>query len=200
MSVRAKSGSKGKRWSSSSLKPYTPGGLIVMLAEYGTASLAEVLEPAMQMAAGYPIERAQADNMERRREILSQWPASKRVFLPHLDETDPEQRAAPHPGEIFRQPDLLRTLEKLVEAESRALAAGKGRKDAILAAYDRFYRGDIAEELVRASHLPLIQAELAAGGMAPCGACLPPQPDMPRPRDAISTVVIVRIPILLRLC
>jgi gamma-glutamyltranspeptidase/glutathione hydrolase len=50
---------------------------------------------------------------------------------------------------VFRQPDLAATLRKLVEAERNALAAGKGRKEAIYAAYDRFYRGDIAQELVR---------------------------------------------------
>ncbi len=129
--------------------PGTPGGLMVMLAEFGTMSLAEVLEPAIQMADGYPIEKSQADNMERRREMLAQWPYSKKVFLPHLDEDHPTQRAAPHPGEIFRQPDLAATLRKLVAAEAEALAAGKDRKQAIQAAYDRFYRGDIAGELVR---------------------------------------------------
>ncbi len=64
--------------------PGTPGGLMVMLAEYGRLSLAEVLAPAMQMAEGYPIEKSQADNIERRREVLSQWPYSEEVFLPHL--------------------------------------------------------------------------------------------------------------------
>ena len=62
-----------------------------------------------------------------------------------------EAREAPEAGEIFRQPDLAATLRKLVEAEQQALAAGKDRKDAIMAAYDRFYRGDIAEEFVRGS-------------------------------------------------
>ena len=57
---------------------------------------------------------------------------------------------APEPGEIFRQPDLAETLRKLVEAERRALAAGKDRKAAIYAAYERFYRGDIAHDLVGA--------------------------------------------------
>ncbi|MEJ2086810.1 MAG: gamma-glutamyltransferase, partial [Acidobacteriota bacterium] len=131
--------------------PGTPGALMVMLSEFGTMSLAEVLGPAMEMAAGYPIEKSQADNMERRREILSQWKYSKQVFLPHLDETNPDQRAAPQPGEVFRQPLLLATLEKLVDAETRALQSGKSREDAIQAAYDRFYRGDIAEELVRST-------------------------------------------------
>jgi gamma-glutamyltranspeptidase/glutathione hydrolase len=50
---------------------------------------------------------------------------------------------------VFRQPDLAATLRKLVEAEQQARAAGKNRRDAIYAAYDRFYKGDIARELVR---------------------------------------------------
>ena len=128
--------------------PGTPGGLMVMLAEFGTLSLAEVLAPAIEMAEGYPIEQAQADNIERRRDIIEQWPDSRRVLLPHLDEGE-GARAAPYPGEVFRQPDLKATLEKLVEAEARALEAGQSREEAIMAAYNRFYRGDIAEELVR---------------------------------------------------
>jgi len=131
--------------------PGTPGGLMVMLADYGKLSLAEVLEPAMQMAEGYPVEQAQADNMENRRDVLSQWTYSQNVFLPHLDEDNPDQRAAPVAGEIFHQADLLATLQKLVDAEAEALAAGKTREEAIFAAYDRFYRGDIAEEIVRSS-------------------------------------------------
>jgi len=137
--------------------PGTPGGLMVMLAEYGELSLAEVLAPALAMAEGYPIESSQADNMERRREILAQWPASKRVFLPHWSDDVPEQRAAPRGGEVFRQPDLRRTLEKLIETEKKALAEGRTRREAIFAAYDRFYRGDIAQEIVRSTS--------AAGGL-----------------------------------
>lgn len=131
--------------------PGTPGGLMTMLAEYGSLSLADVLGPAMDMAEGYPIEESQADNIERRRELLATWPDSRRVFLPNLDDENPVQRAAPRGGDIFRQPELLATLRKLVEAEAEALAAGKDRRAAIQAAYDRFYRGDIAEELVRAT-------------------------------------------------
>ncbi|HLF30642.1 MAG TPA: gamma-glutamyltransferase [Xanthomonadales bacterium] len=131
--------------------PGTPGGLMVMLAEYGKLSLAEVLAPAMQMADGYPIEAAQADNIEARREVIEQWSYSKAVFLPHFNADDGQQRAAPVAGEIFRQPELLATLQKLVDAEAEALAGGKSRKEAIQAAYERFYRGDIAEEIVRGS-------------------------------------------------
>jgi gamma-glutamyltranspeptidase/glutathione hydrolase len=127
--------------------PGTPGGLMTMLAEFGTMSLKEVLEPAMQMAEGYPIEDDTANRIEREKERIKQWPYSKKVFLTHPG----EKREAPHQGEIFRQPDLLGTLQKLVEAEQQALAAGKSRKEAIYAAYDRFYKGDIAQEFVRGS-------------------------------------------------
>ena len=67
---------------------------MVMLANYGELSLAEVLEPAMQMAKGYPIEAAQADNMERHRETIAQWPASKRILLPHWEDGSGERAAA----------------------------------------------------------------------------------------------------------
>ena len=60
-----------------------------------------------------------------------------------------EAREAPVAGEIFKQADLAATLRKLVEAERDALKKGKSRKEAIYAAYDRFYKGDIAKELVR---------------------------------------------------
>ena len=125
--------------------PGTPGGLMVMLAEYGTLSLKDVLEPSMQMAEGYPIEAQAANGIERQKERIKQWKYSRAVFLPHLG----EEREAPYAGEIFRQADLLATLGKLVEAEAQALAAGKSRKEAIYTAYDRFYKGDIAEEFVR---------------------------------------------------
>ncbi len=127
--------------------PGTPGGLLVMLAEYGTLSLKEVLEPSMQMAEGYPIEQQAADSIEEQKDRIKQWPYSRQVFLPHIG----EEREAPYPGEIFRQPELLETLRKLVEAEERALAEGKTRKEAIYAAYERFYKGDIAMEFVRGS-------------------------------------------------
>ncbi len=125
--------------------PGTPGGLLVMLAEYGTLSLAEVLEPSIQMAEGYPIEAQAANSIERQKEMIGEWRYSREVFLTHPG----EEREAPRPGEIFRQSDLAQTLRKLVAAERDALAEGKTRKEAIYAAYDRFYRGDIAREFVR---------------------------------------------------
>jgi gamma-glutamyltranspeptidase/glutathione hydrolase len=127
------------------ITPGTPGGLLTMLAEYGTMSLKDVLAPAMQMAEGYPIEAQTANSIEGRKDLIKQWPYSKKVFLPHPG----ERREAPEAGEIFVQKDLLETLKKLVESEQAALKKGKNRKEAIYAAYDRFYKGDIAKEFAR---------------------------------------------------
>ncbi len=125
--------------------PGTPGGLCYMLAEYGTMSLKDVLTPSMQLAEGYPIEAQTANSIERNKKMISEWPYSKRIFLTHPG----KEREAPEAGEIFRQPELLQTLQKMVDAEQEALKKGKTRKEAIYAAYERFYKGDIAKEFVR---------------------------------------------------
>ncbi len=127
------------------LTPGTPGGLMLMLAEYGRLSLGEVLAPAIELADGYAIDAETANQIERWKDKLKEWPYSIKVMLPHAG----QEREAPRAGEIFRQPDLAATLRKLVEAEKQALATGKSRKDAIQAAYDRFYKGDVAQEFVR---------------------------------------------------
>jgi gamma-glutamyltranspeptidase / glutathione hydrolase len=127
------------------ITPGTPGGLCYMLAEYGTLSLKEVLAPAMEMARGYSIEAETANSFEYSKRRLKQWPYSNALFLTHPG----EKREAPEAGEVFAQKDLLETLSKMVEAEQDALRHGKTRKEAIYAAYDRFYKGDIAREFVR---------------------------------------------------
>ncbi|WP_121353824.1 gamma-glutamyltransferase family protein [Flavisolibacter nicotianae] len=127
--------------------PGTPGGLCYMLANYGTMTLEQVLAPAMQLAAGYPIEAQTANSFEKEKERIKQWPYSKKVFFPHLG----EKREAPEAGEIFVQKELLQTLTKMVEAERAARKKGHSRKEAIMAANDRFYKGDIAREFARGS-------------------------------------------------
>jgi gamma-glutamyltranspeptidase/glutathione hydrolase len=125
--------------------PGTPGGIMTMLAEYGTMSLKQILKPSMELAKGYPIEAQTANAMESQKARIKQWPYSTKIFLPHLG----DEREAPVAGEIFVQDDLYLTLSKLVEAEQNALNEGKSRKEAIYSAYDRFYKGDIAKEIVR---------------------------------------------------
>jgi gamma-glutamyltranspeptidase/glutathione hydrolase len=125
--------------------PGTVGGLLTMVAEYGKLSLAQVLAPAIQMADGYPIEAQLSNTIERNKSWIKKWKYSPQIMLTHPGQT----REAPEPGEIFVQKDLAATWRKLVETEQQALKSGKTRKQAIYAAYDRFYKGDIARELVR---------------------------------------------------
>ncbi|MET0536034.1 MAG: gamma-glutamyltransferase [Steroidobacter sp.] len=135
--------------------PGTPGGLMVMLAEYGKLSLAQVLAPAIEMADGYPMEAQTADLIEKWKDELRKWPESRRTFLIHEGKDGRpvagKTRVGPEAGEIFRQPELAVTLRKLLETEAKALKAGKTRKQAIMAAYDRFYKGEIAKEYARGS-------------------------------------------------
>ncbi|MET0634993.1 MAG: gamma-glutamyltransferase [Chitinophagaceae bacterium] len=125
--------------------PGTVGGICYMLSEYGSMSLKQVLKPAMELAAGYPIDAQTANAMERGKKRIIEWPYSKKTFIIH----EGEKREAPEAGEIFVQKDLLATLTKLIEAEEQALKKKMTRKQAIMAAYDRFYKGDIAKEFVR---------------------------------------------------
>ncbi|HET7435588.1 MAG TPA: gamma-glutamyltransferase [Thermoanaerobaculia bacterium] len=126
--------------------PGTPGGLMTMLAEYGKLSLKDVLAPAIEMADGFPIEGQLSRTIERQKSHIKEWPYSKSVMLPHSGD---KTREAAAPGEVFKQPELAATLRKLVDAEQQALKKGKNRRDAIYAAYDRFYKGDIAQEIAR---------------------------------------------------
>ena len=100
--------------------PGTPGGLMHLLANYGKLSLAQVLAPALEMAAGYPIEAQTANSIEKNKALLKRWPYSQKVFLTHPG----QPREAPDAGEIFVQKDLLQTLTKLVDAEKAALQQG----------------------------------------------------------------------------
>jgi gamma-glutamyltranspeptidase/glutathione hydrolase len=129
------------------ITPGTPGGLMTMLAEWGTMSLKDVLAPAIQMADGYAIEAQTANSINSDSNVarIKRWKYSRAVYFTHPDAPKP----GPEAGEIFVQKDLAATLRKLVETEAAALNAGKSRKQAIYAAYDRFYKGDIAQEIVR---------------------------------------------------
>jgi gamma-glutamyltranspeptidase/glutathione hydrolase len=71
---------------------------------------------------------------------LKKYPTSVRLFAP------PDGRQW-RDGQIWKNPDLARTLRKLVEAEKQA--SSQGREAGLKAARDRFYKGDIAQEMAR---------------------------------------------------
>lgn len=112
---------------------------LVTLKEYGTKSFAEVVEPAIELADGFPLDEQRANGIQRAVRYLEKWPSSRRVFLP--------DGRPPRIGEIFHQPDLARTMRSMVDAEKKALAAGGSRAKAIDAVRDYFYRGEIAHRI-----------------------------------------------------
>jgi gamma-glutamyltranspeptidase / glutathione hydrolase len=112
---------------------------LLALREFGTKSFAEVIQPAIDLADGFPLDEMRASAIAESSRFLQNWPDSKRVFMP-----DGRLRV---PGQVFRQTDLARTLRSMVEAENKALASGKGRIAAIDAVRDYFYRGDIARRI-----------------------------------------------------
>jgi gamma-glutamyltranspeptidase/glutathione hydrolase len=135
---------------------------LVALREFGTKSFGEIAQPAVELADGFPIDEMRAGSIARSRRFFDLWPDSKRVFMPG--------GRIPSPGEIFRQPDLARTLRAMVDAEKKALAAGKSRVEAIDAVRDYFYRGDVAHKIdafMKANHGLLRYEDMAAFHLKP---------------------------------
>jgi len=113
----------------------------LLLDRWGTMSFAQVLQPAIETAEnGFPIGERMAGAIASSRK-LKKYPSSVKVYYPN--------GAPPKAGEIFRNPDLARTLHKLVDAEKEN--ASKGRHEALKAARDRFYKGDIARTMAQFS-------------------------------------------------
>ncbi|MFB3921636.1 MAG: gamma-glutamyltransferase family protein [Terriglobia bacterium] len=122
------------------LSPLVPGAidtLLVALQTQGTMSLAEVIQPAIELAEGVPLDGRFARGLARNESIIAKWPTSKRVFLPGGH--------APKEQTIFAQPELARTFRRMAEVDRRN--AGRGRAAAIDAVRDFVYRGPIAKEI-----------------------------------------------------
>ena len=118
------------------------GGWIALLDRFGTMTLGEVLELAIDYAErGHPLDPLVARSIDRNRALLGAYETTVPVFLPAGE--------PPTAGTLFAYPDLARTLHRLVEAEDSALANGRSRQQALRAAFDRFYSGDIAREMAR---------------------------------------------------
>ncbi|HEY7284891.1 MAG TPA: gamma-glutamyltransferase [Vicinamibacterales bacterium] len=113
----------------------------LLLDRWGTMSFAQVLQPAIETAEnGFPIGERMAAAIATSKK-LKKYPSSVKIYFPGGE--------APKPGDIFRNPDLARTLRMLVDAEKES--AGKGRHEALKAARDRFYKGDIARAMAKFS-------------------------------------------------
>src|SRR6266576_3692437 len=109
----------------------------ILLDRWGTMNFEQVLQPAIDLAEnGFPLSEGRARMIAGTQKILK-YSSTIKIYKPNGE--------APKAGEIFKNPDLARTLKKLVEAERAK--KGKGRHEALKAARDRFYKGDIAREM-----------------------------------------------------
>ncbi len=118
------------------------GGWIAVLDRFGTKSLAEVLEPAIEYAEkGHPIDPFVASSIAGQRKLFERFPTTARIFLPN--------GKSPVAGQMLKNPDLAKTFKQLVAAEQKALKQGKTRSEALQAASNDFYIGEIAQEIVR---------------------------------------------------
>jgi gamma-glutamyltranspeptidase / glutathione hydrolase len=145
--------------------------LAAALGKFGTLTLAEVAEPALKLCEdGMPMHAGLSGHGEtpqdlsgligraslrsNERKFREQWPTSSAVYLP--------DGRVPYPGEIIKNPALAMFFRRLLDSETAARK--RGREAAIDAARDRFYRGDIADQIVRWSDANgglLQQADLA---------------------------------------
>jgi len=135
---------------------------VTALDQFGTKSLAEVMQPAIELADGFPIDELRVQYIKTRAPIFSQWPDAKRIFLPN--------DKVPTAGDVFVQADLARTLRAIVATEKRN--ANRGRHAALTAARDYFYKGPIAKRIgdYMQTHGGLIAASDLAGWHARVGA------------------------------
>lgn len=99
--------------------PGTPAALEQMLAEYGTLSLAQVLEPAIRLAEeGFVVKEDLHEAFRRYQETLVLYPGTRRHFF--KPDGSPYSR-----GERFVQPALARTLRILAREGTAALYRGE---------------------------------------------------------------------------
>ena len=115
-------------------------GALTVLERWGTMSFEEVAARAIEHAeAGFPLRSRTVSTIYREIDFINRWPSNRAYW------TRPDGSMFGS-GEIIRLPTLANTLKKMVEAEREHGA--NGREAGIAAARDRFYKGDIAEEMV----------------------------------------------------
>jgi gamma-glutamyltranspeptidase/glutathione hydrolase len=136
--------SRNKTLDGAGLDPaVVPGALhaaLTVLEKWGTMTFAEVAAPGIAYAEhGFPMRNSTARTIRSQQKFMENWPANKAYWL----KPDGSQY---QPGETIKLPTLARTLKRMVDAERAA--KGRGRAAGIVAARDRFYKGDIAKEMV----------------------------------------------------
>jgi gamma-glutamyltranspeptidase / glutathione hydrolase len=110
------------------------GGWLLLLREFGTWQLEDVLQFAIAYARdGYPLAPGIPLTIERESDLIATWPASAELYLP-----------TPQAGEQFRNPILAQTYRRIIDE-----AGGGSRDSKIERAREVFYAGFVAEEIDR---------------------------------------------------
>ena len=123
-----------------SVVPAAPDSWITALERFGTMTFGEVASAAIRFASeGFPMYPLMAEFISHNQASYERYPASKKIFLP--------KGKPPVPGELFVQADLGRTLQYMADVEKANKR--KGRRLALRAARDAFYKGDIAAAIVK---------------------------------------------------
>jgi len=117
--------------------------VVTALDKFGTKRFHQIVEPAIRLANdGYPVFLFMKGRiMVSEKKFRDWWPSSGELFLPG--------GKVPEIGQIFRNPDLAKTLTRLANAEKEAIRRGANRSDALKAVRDYFYKGPIAKEIVK---------------------------------------------------
>jgi len=99
--------------------PGTVAGLALALERHGTLSLRQALAPAIRLAReGFVVPHRFTEGLEQARERLERWPATRATFYK-------EDGSAPQPGEVFRQPELADTLQRIAEQGVKGFYEGE---------------------------------------------------------------------------
>ena len=136
--------SRGKTLEGEGLDPaVVPGSLhaaLTVLEKWGTMSFEQVAARAIDYAErGFPMRPRTADTITRNLKFFERWPDNQKFWLK-------PDGSMYKPGETIKMPTLAVTLKLMVEAERKVRK--KGRVAGIVAARDRFYKGDIADRMV----------------------------------------------------
>lgn len=118
-----------------------PGTLIKVLSNYGKLTLKEVLHPTIKLAKeGFPLDKTFVKLVKREAvKFKNEWPTSEKLFL--------KNGKTPQIGDHWNNPDLYDLYKNFAEVEEKNKF--KGREVALEAVHDYFYKGEIAEKIVR---------------------------------------------------
>ncbi|MAL32124.1 MAG: gamma-glutamyltransferase [Marinobacter sp.] len=99
--------------------PGTVAGLALALERHGTLSLSQALAPAIRLAReGFVVPHRFTEGLEQARDRLERWPATRATFYK-------KDGSAPQPGEVFRQPELADTLQRIAEQGVKGFYEGE---------------------------------------------------------------------------